>query len=414
MIQPQKGKIVVNLVENIRGEKLKHFINFCFDISDEVILVDEFSAHMLKDEAKEAIYKSSTRFEKMGMSIEDINERIADSQERIEQIGSSYAISQDKIEVLKDKYLVQYGLKKREVTCETHCTLGGEKIQYYFTSEGSIKAKFEKMQTLYDRIILAKEEFELDDPAFCKDGEVICSICSHEHMGSLVLTQEQYQVFRQLRIPHDAANINDIKEEKVTLDLIILGGIAYYPLEGKNNTKAVKKLKSEINDKREELILTLKEYAYQEREGAVLWGWHQEAIPEEIGEIKTLKKLEIFDNEVKYLPRSLEKLTELECLRITGNKVSELGFDIAKLQRLEILDLSAMPLKIFPVGITELKNLKALYLSAEHMSEVPEALMALKNLKVVSISEIDKKKLTPKLKAFLEKLEPKNPWDYII
>lgn len=150
------------------------------------------------------------------------------------------------------------------------------------------------MQTLYDRIILAKEEFELDDPAFCKDGEVICSICSHEHMGSLVLTQEQYQVFRQLRIPHDAANINDIKEEKVTLDPIILGGIAYYPLEGENNTKVVKKSKAEINDKREELILTL-------------------------------------------------------------NK-----------------------------------------------------------LKVVSISEIDQKKLTPKLKAFLEKLKPKNPWDYII
>lgn len=413
MIKPQKGKVVVNLAENIRGKKLKHFINFCFDISDAVVLVDRFSAHMLKDEAKEAIYKSRTRFEKMGMSSEDINERIADSQKCIEQIGSSYATSQEKIDALKGKYLVQYGLKKREVTCETHCTLGGETIQYYFISEGNLKAKFEKMKTLYDRIILAKEEFELDDPAFCKDGEVICSICSHEHMGSLVLTQEQYQVFRQLRIPHDAASINGIEEEKVALEPIILGGMAYYPLEAEN-TKAVKKSKSEIKDKLEELVLTLKEYAYQEREKATLWGWHQETIPEEIGEIKTLKKLEIFDNEVKYLPRSLEKLTELECLRITGNEVSELGFDIAKLQKLEILDLSAMPLKAFPLGITKLKNLKALYLSAEHMSEVPEALMALNKLKVVSISEVDKKKLTPKLKVFLEKLKPKNPWDYII
>ena len=83
------------------------------------------------------------------------------------------------------------------------------------------------METLYNKVILAKEEFELEDPAFCKDGEVVCSICSHERMGTLVLTHKQYQVFRKLQIPHDADKINDVEKEKVILEPIILGGMAY-------------------------------------------------------------------------------------------------------------------------------------------------------------------------------------------
>lgn len=383
MMKPQEGRLVIQLVEDIRGEKLKKFIDFCFSISDKIALVD--MNYNQKDEVIE-------------------------------------------LETVVNKYLADYKIIRHEVTCQTHCTRGGAMPVYYLKNEANIKDRFNEMTTLFNKVTLNKKHgFELEDPAFYKEGEVICSICSHEKMGSMLLTSEEYQTFRKLRVPHDIAYIKEVKNNQIKLEPIIIGNMSYYPLEtiiarksetSGDNTEEINITSeskegdgvSEQEERMKKLILSLEEYAYQEREKVVIWGWHIEEIPEQIGGIKTLRELEIFDHEVTYLPKSLENLIQLECLRITGNQVEELGFDISRLQKLKTLDLSSMPLKKFPIGITELKALEELYLSAEHMMEIPEAIMKLDKLKVLSIGKIDESKLSVQLVHFIESLKPKESW----
>ena len=65
---------------------------------------------------------------------------------------------------------------------------------------------------------------------------------------------------------------------------------------------------------------SIEEYAYQERESLSITDLNLQFIPENIGKLTNLKKLEIFSHELVCLPVALEKLTELEYSRITGKQ----------------------------------------------------------------------------------------------
>lgn len=421
MVIPQEGKVVVNLVENVKGEKFKHFINFCLSISDEISLAAISRGQMLKEEARAARHMQlCRRLEGQDETAEEVKEQregYEEEMQHIEENAMYYMQNKQGIDEMVNKYLGEYKLMKREVTCETHCTQGGPQVVYSFENEAKIQARLKAAKTIFDRVVLdEKEEFELEDPGFYKDGKLICSICSHEQMGSLLLDEAQYKVFRLLRIPHDIWTWAFIEERMHAAfmeekNAIVQENMTYYPLEAESDangrSKAQEAQKAESLKKAAELVEALKEYAYQERENVTIWGWNQEYIPQEIGDIKSLKKLEIFDHTVKYLPQSLEKLTALECLRITGNQVEELGFDIAKLQKLLVLDLSSMPLQVFPEGIVKLKNLKALYFSGKELRALPEGLMALKHLEVLSIQDMNFENISPKLAVFIKRLTPK-------
>lgn len=356
-----QGKIVISLSERqVKGEKLRGLIDFLFNISDGLSLNSEDEKQMLGEEVAEAKAALKKYFEENGRTWWD------DEELRGEQVRD-FMPSKELLKKWMEEHLVDYPVHKREVTCRTHCTTGGPKVVYYFKQEEAIKQKFQEMGNLFESICLEDEEaFRLDDPAFYKDGEVICSICSHEATGSFVLEEEQYTRFRSLRIPHDVVH----PRKTVSFEE------------------------------------WLEECAYQERETLTIHGWQTERIPEQLGKIRTLKNLQIFDHQVTYLPKSLEELTELECLRITGNKVESLGFDISRLKKLKILDLGGMPLKSFPVGILELKGLEEIYMGDASITEIPDGLMALEQLRVLSLPKIEDG-VSPALLKFIEKFKQK-------
>ena len=307
-------KIFIELAkEHIRGDKFKRFIQFCFKHSDEIVIC------YLDQRVK---------------SREKFNE---------------------------------YQLIRYEETCHTHCTRGPLTTVYHFKNENSIKQRMDEMQDLYESILLEKEGNDGgEDPAFYKDGELVCSICSHEKIGRLFLNEQQYKEFHSLRVPHEIQNLN-------------------------------KQLSFEER---------LEEYAYQEREYLTINEIHEQSIPESIGKLKNLRVLEIFDREVAHLPKALEELTALECLRITDNRVESLDFDIARLKNLKKLDLSAMPLKVFPDGITELTQLEELYLGGMEVREVPETIMKLNSLKVLVLPEMEYTQYSSEFIDFVERLKP--------
>ena len=310
------GNIFIQLAkEHIRGDKFKRFIQFCFKNSDEIVICY-------------------------------LNQRVK-ARERFNK----------------------YQFIRYEETCHTHCTRGLLTTVYHFKNENNIKQRMDEMQDLYDFVLLDEEGSDRgEDPAFYKDGELICSICSHEKIGRLFLDEQQYKEFHSLRVPHEIQNPN-------------------------------KQLSFEER---------LEEYAYQEREYLTINEIHEQSISESIGKLKNLRVLEIFDHEVAYLPKTLEELTALECLRITGNRVESLDFDIVQLKNLKKLDLSAMPLKIFPEGITELTQLEELYLSGMKVREVPETIMKLNNLKVLVLPEMEYTQYSPEFIDFVERLKPKS------
>lgn len=366
-----KERMTVELLEDIKGEKLKKFINFCFDISDAITLKSGDTTQMLETEMKrekDAFNKYLEEDRRSRREEED------DEEEDDEENGtmSRFAESNKEIDHFTKVYLSLYGLSKREVTYKTHCTWGSPVVVYQFGVNDNLKNRFEEMNKLFREEVILNEEKDLgvDDPAFYKGGELVCSICSHEGRGHLVLDEDEYNVFRTFRIPHQV--ISPIPSQSLSLEE------------------------------------WLEECAYQEREKVTILGWDKEVIPEQLGKIKTLKELEIFDHGVTTLPKSLQELTNLECLRITDNKVEALGFELSKLTNLKTLDFGGMPLKVFPKEILELKQLERIYIGCESIEEVPEELIKLEQLQVLSLPSIGREKLSPELIQFIERLEPKS------
>lgn len=371
-----EGKLVVRLLEEkITGEKLRKLIDFCFNISDTISLNSLDPLQMLASEIDEQtkardLYWAEERrvMREQSDEEEDDDEYEQDGNDEDFKESIICAKSEQVIEEFINEKFSQYDFIKREVTFKTHCTVGPLTTVYYFKTSDSLKQKFKSMENLFECIVICdKNRSILSDPAFYKGENLVCSICSHEAMGSLVLEEAEYDTFRKLRIPHQVLN----QEHTWSLEE------------------------------------WLEECAYQEHESLTIHGWTEERIPEQLGNIQTLKELQIFDHQVKYLPRSLEKLTELECLRITGNKVESLDFDIAKLKKLKTLDLCGMPLKEFPQGILELNALEKVYLGDIKSKSIPKELMKLEKLQVLSLPSIEEDELSPEFAAFIRRLQPK-------
>ena len=266
------------------------------------------------------------------------------------------------------KDLSKVGLVGYKKTRKTHCTEGPLTCIYTFLKESAIKQYIEKMPNWYSPIeIISDTHITLEDPAFYKEGKLMVSICSHEKMASLVLTQAQYEIFHKLRIPHEISN----PREPISLEALC------------------------------------EEYVYQERSTLTIMETPNHTMPENIGKITTLKILEIYAHTLKTVPKSLENLIELEELRLTSNQVQQLDFDLSKLKKLKILDLSAVPLKSFPKGIFNLEDLEELYIECVPEEDEAQKLMKLKKLKVLQLPKINPEKYTERFITFVQERKPK-------
>ena len=109
-------------------------------------------------------------------------------------------------------------------------------------------------------------------------------------------------------------------------------------------------------------------------------------LPESIGNLKSLKKLYVDQNQLKTLPESIGNLTSLTCLRVFWNKLSTLPESIGHLSSLKELNLTKNQLSALPESITKLKSLKVLGLAENKFTTLPESITQLKSLTYLNLN----------------------------
>ena len=120
--------------------------------------------------------------------------------------------SQDKSTHTKETLsLPKEAYQDSKFTFESHCTIGGLYKVYDFKLTDPIINCLMNSSDLFNYF-----EFDnidtLEDPAFYSDNSLILSVCTHERTTSLFLSEEQYNIFKLLDVPH---NICLIKATKI-------------------------------------------------------------------------------------------------------------------------------------------------------------------------------------------------------
>ncbi|TFG00712.1 MAG: hypothetical protein EU541_01520 [Promethearchaeota archaeon] len=103
-------------------------------------------------------------------------------------------------------------------------------------------------------------------------------------------------------------------------------------------------------------------------------------LPDFIGVLKDLTKLDLRFNRIKSIPNSIKNLTSIKYLDLSYNKIKKLPTDINSLQLLEYLNLKSNKIMSLPQGIKDLSNLKTLNLRSNNLASIPNNLDELENL----------------------------------
>ncbi|MBD3341509.1 MAG: hypothetical protein GF353_20565 [Candidatus Lokiarchaeota archaeon] len=124
-------------------------------------------------------------------------------------------------------------------------------------------------------------------------------------------------------------------------------------------------------------------------------------IDEAIQNFPPLKILDLHNNDIQVLPVSLGDIQSLERLILNNNQIRSLPNSFKQLNCLKVLNLRWNNLKALPRWIGELMSLEILDLWGNDLSSLPSSMEALKNLKVLNLKL--NKKLT-KIPKFLTSL----------
>jgi Leucine-rich repeat (LRR) protein len=101
------------------------------------------------------------------------------------------------------------------------------------------------------------------------------------------------------------------------------------------------------------------------------------SLPENIGNLKSLRSLELTANRLTTLPESFGNLESLRELYILNNSLTRLPESIGSLQKLEYLNLATNNLRTLPESIKYLQNLENLNLKGNPMD--PDYISKLEN-----------------------------------
>ncbi|KAL1802232.1 hypothetical protein ACET3Z_030879 [Daucus carota] len=132
-----------------------------------------------------------------------------------------------------------------------------------------------------------------------------------------------------------------------------------------------------------------------------------EALPVELGNIESLKELNVDDVMVPKIPDSIGFLINLVKLRLTGNQYLEtLPKTFGCLRSLEILDISRCSRLIaLPVELGNMESLKVLYAQSLPVSELPNSIGHLSKLVELRLSDNTELKTLPDAICNLRSLE---------
>ena len=187
--------------------------------------------------------------------------------------------------------------------------------------------------------------------------DYITPITVHKDIGKL--TKLEKLVLPSLKsIPDDIFNIKTLK----TLSL-------RYAKDSQINNKL-----TQINNLKNLEYLNLHSstfYYKNEKVGLI--------IPEEIGELLSLKELFLSHAKIDRLPASIVNLVALEILKIEHNNIKVLPDDFGNLRSLKELYFSNNQLTSLPESFSNLKNLQTVYFSNNSINSVPNTLEEIKN-----------------------------------
>ncbi len=110
-------------------------------------------------------------------------------------------------------------------------------------------------------------------------------------------------------------------------------------------------------------------------------------LPEEIGQLKQLRYLNLGYNQLEVLPGCIRDLTHLEELYLLRNKLSELPVGLEALKKLRVLDLSFNKFKMLPDSFGNFECLEFLDASFCKVERLPISLVQLIGLKHLVLDE---------------------------
>ena len=108
-------------------------------------------------------------------------------------------------------------------------------------------------------------------------------------------------------------------------------------------------------------------------------------VPESIGNLTNLRRLDLGSNNLTVLPESIGNLTNLTSLNLNFNKLTVLPESIGNLKNLTSLSLSGNRLTEIPQTIGKLKYLKQLLLGNNQITKIPNSIGNLENLETLSV-----------------------------
>jgi len=133
---------------------------------------------------------------------------------------------------------------------------------------------------------------------------------------------------------------------------------------------------------------------------------HLKSIPQEIGQLVNLTRLDLFGNKFKNLPPTIGNLKNLKVLDLRSNclSIETLPAQLGNLVGLDKIFFSNNKLGNIPQEIISMTGLKVLDMSNNELHDIPEQLASLVNLTKLNLSGNAIKRLPPSLSA-LQKLE---------
>ncbi|KAL3651859.1 hypothetical protein CASFOL_004861 [Castilleja foliolosa] len=97
-------------------------------------------------------------------------------------------------------------------------------------------------------------------------------------------------------------------------------------------------------------------------------------LPDAIGRLSSLQTLDLHANKLQELPESIGNLDNLLHLNLRGNQLTSLPLTIARLVRLQELDLSSNGLSVLPETIGSLVGLRLLNVETNDLEEIPHTI----------------------------------------
>jgi internalin A len=132
-----------------------------------------------------------------------------------------------------------------------------------------------------------------------------------------------------------------------------------------------------------------------------LRGRNLSSLPEEIGQLTTIKTMRLNGNRLTRLPPEIGALVNLRQLDIDGNRLTQLPVEIGKLTKLETLWASGNELAWLPPEIGQLTSLRRLYVTHNRLSSLPREISSLAILDTMDVSHNHLTSLPPEIGALV-------------